>query len=64
MTVGMMILVAILLYLPSVPQIPKAASVIPLVPFVASMACRVFRNIKLYDFDAPGTDPTFANQTA
>lgn len=58
MTAGVMILVGILLYLPSMHQVLKAMLAIPLVPLVASMACRVFRNIKLYDFKVPMVDPT------
>lgn len=49
MTVGVMILSIIILPLPSIGVESKNTFVIPLIPLAASMACRVFRNLKLLD---------------
>lgn len=46
-----MVLIGILLYLPSVSQTLKNMLVAIPTPLIASMACRVFRNIKLFDRD-------------
>lgn len=45
-----MITAVTLLLIPSVDPIIKGTVVIPLVPLSASMACRVFRNIKQFDY--------------
>lgn len=54
---GVMVLAGIPLYLPSVSQMLKSMLVILPVPFMASMACRVFRNIKLFDSDVSSLYP-------
>lgn len=61
-----MVLSAIVLPLPSIGIEAKDTFVIPLSPLVASMACRVFQNLKLLDLRTTsgvtnqGTDITVA----
>lgn len=52
-----MVSAGILLFLSSVHQILKGMFVAFLIPLIASMACRVFRNVKLFDSDAPSPYP-------
>lgn len=68
MTIGFTIVIGVIVYLPSIHPPIKVTLSIPFVPLVASMACRVFRNIKLFDFDTVPTNPIsniqFAYNTA
>jgi hypothetical protein len=41
----------ILLSVPSTPPILKSMLSVVLAPLVASMSCRVYRNIKLFEYD-------------
>lgn len=49
--IGIYIIVLILLGLPSVPPVYQNMFAFPSVSLSASMACRVYRNIKLFDLD-------------
>jgi hypothetical protein len=49
LVVSMMIFVLIVLQISSVPSIFKTLLVSFFAPLIASMACRVFRNVKLFD---------------
>jgi hypothetical protein len=42
---------AILLYIPATPPIFKSMFTVSLIPLMASMSCRVYRNIKLFEYD-------------
>lgn len=43
--------IATVLCIPSIPQIFKSMSAVFLAPLVASMSCRVYRNIKVFEYD-------------
>jgi hypothetical protein len=48
-TVVMMITAVIMVFIPTVHPVIKGMVVIPWVPLNASMACRIFRNLKQFD---------------
>ncbi|KAF9439844.1 hypothetical protein P691DRAFT_740266 [Macrolepiota fuliginosa MF-IS2] len=55
-TAGAMSAIGIIFVLPSVDQMIMAMVSAPLIPLIASMACRVFRNLKSYDLNTPRMD--------
>lgn len=54
--------IATLAYLPSVPQIFRSMLTVFLPPLMASMSCRVYRNIKLFEYDISSPEPISAIQ--
>lgn len=57
LNVMVLIPIGILLYLPNVPPILKSTFTVFLPPLMASMSCRLYRSIKLFDCDAPPPCP-------
>lgn len=49
--------VSVLVCLPSIPQIFKSMITVLMAPLVASMTCRVYRNIKLFEYDTSSAYP-------
>ncbi|KAF9452883.1 hypothetical protein P691DRAFT_771824 [Macrolepiota fuliginosa MF-IS2] len=48
--------IGIMFFLPFVNQMIMATISAPFIPLIASMACRVYRNLKLYDLNSPVVD--------